>query len=40
MVQAWWSVMLGYYLKFDVAWPVENFKVHDPRLMVTLGFDF
>lgn len=34
------SVMLGYYLKFDFAWPVENFKVQTPRLMVTLGFDF
>ncbi|HEX5170707.1 MAG TPA: translocation protein TolB [Cyclobacteriaceae bacterium] len=34
------SVMLGYYLKFDVAWPVENYKVGDPRLFVTLGFDF
>lgn len=34
------TVMLGYYLKFDLAWPVENFRVHDPRLMVTLGYDF
>jgi outer membrane protein assembly factor BamA len=34
------SVMLGYYLKFDVAWPVENYKVGDARLFVTLGFDF
>lgn len=34
------SVMLGYYLKFDFAWPVENFQVHNPRLMVTLGYDF
>jgi hypothetical protein len=34
------TVMLGYYLKFDLAWPVENFQVHDPRLMVTLGYDF
>ena len=34
------SVMLGYYMKFDVAWPVENYQVMKPRLMVTLGFDF
>lgn len=34
------SVMLGYYLKFDLAWPVENFERGDPRLLVTLGFDF
>jgi Tol biopolymer transport system component len=34
------SVMLGYYLKFDVAWPVENFQTKEPKLMVTLGYDF
>jgi hypothetical protein len=34
------SVMLGYYLKFDLAWPVENFEVGEPRLMATIGFDF
>jgi Tol biopolymer transport system component len=34
------SVMLGYYVKFDFAWPVENYQVKEPRLMVTLGFDF
>lgn len=34
------SVMLGYYMKFDMAWPVENYRVKNPRLMVTLGFDF
>jgi outer membrane protein assembly factor BamA len=34
------SMMLGYYMKFDVAWPVENYKVQDPRIFVTLGFDF
>ena len=34
------SMMLGYYLKFDLAWPVENFVVKDPRLHLTLGFDF
>ncbi len=34
------SVILGYYMKFDFAWPVENFKTQDPRLMVTLGYDF
>lgn len=34
------SVMLGYYLKFDLAWPVENYAVKDPRLFVSLGFDF
>lgn len=34
------TMMLGYYLKFDLAWPVENYKVKDPRLSVSLGFDF
>ncbi len=34
------SMMLGYYLKFDYAWPVENFKVNDPRVMVSIGLDF
>jgi hypothetical protein len=34
------SMMLGYYMKFDLAWPVENYEVGKPRLYVTLGFDF
>ena len=34
------TVLLGYYLKFDLAWPVEDFKVRDPKLMLTLGLDF
>jgi outer membrane protein assembly factor BamA len=34
------SVMLGYYMKVDVAWAVENYQTHAPRWMVTLGHDF
>lgn len=34
------TMMLGYYMKFDLAWPVENYTVKNPRLSVTLGFDF
>jgi hypothetical protein len=34
------TVMLGYYMKFDLAWPVENYEVQKPKLYVTLGFDF
>lgn len=34
------SMMLGYYMKFDLAWPVEDYQVKDPRIFVTLGFDF
>jgi hypothetical protein len=32
--------MLGYYMKIDVAWPVENYHTSPPRWMVTLGHDF
>ncbi|MBX2901835.1 MAG: PD40 domain-containing protein [Cyclobacteriaceae bacterium] len=34
------TMMFGYYVKFDLAWPVENYSVKDPRLSVSLGFDF
>ncbi len=34
------TIIFGYYLKFDVAWPTENYKLKDPRAYVTLGFDF
>jgi hypothetical protein len=34
------SIMLGYYLKIDVAWPVKNYEVGNARWFVTLGFDF
>jgi hypothetical protein len=34
------TVMLGYYIKVDVAWPVMNYEVGNARWFVTLGFDF
>ncbi|NOS91737.1 MAG: translocation protein TolB [Cyclobacteriaceae bacterium] len=34
------SMIFGYYIKLDAAWPVENYTVKNPRLYVTLGFDF
>jgi outer membrane protein assembly factor BamA len=34
------TVVLGYYLKFDGAWPVENYEVNHTRYYLTLGFDF
>jgi hypothetical protein len=34
------TVLLGYYVKFDLAYPVEDFVVKDPKFMVTLGYDF
>ncbi|MDH5602847.1 MAG: translocation protein TolB [Cyclobacteriaceae bacterium] len=34
------TMILGYYMKFDLAWPIEEYKVSDPRLSITLGLDF
>ena len=34
------SMIFSYYMKFDVAWPVENFTVQDPMLQLSLGYDF
>lgn len=34
------TVVFGYYLKFDLAWPVTNYQVSNPRGMLTIGFDF
>ncbi|MDL5049297.1 hypothetical protein QQ054_25100 [Oscillatoria amoena NRMC-F 0135] len=34
------TVIFGYYMKFDLAWPVQNFEVGKPQFLFTLGFDF
>lgn len=34
------TVLLGYYVKLDVAYPIEDYDVKDPRFHVTLGYDF
>jgi outer membrane protein assembly factor BamA len=34
------STILGYYLKVDVAWPVQDYKVGNTSWFITLGFDF
>ncbi len=34
------TVLLGYYAKFDVAYPMEDYKVSDARFYLTLGYDF
>lgn len=34
------TVLLGYYAKFDVGYPIEDYKIGDPRFYFTLGFDF
>ncbi|SDL68226.1 WD40-like Beta Propeller Repeat [Catalinimonas alkaloidigena] len=34
------TVLLGYFVKFDVAWGMQDYKVLDPKLYLTLGYDF
>ena len=34
------TVLLGYYMKFDLGWPVENYEIGSPKFYVTLGYDF
>ena len=34
------TMLLGYYMKLDVAYPVENYDVGDARFHVTIGYDF
>ncbi|MBS1681948.1 MAG: PD40 domain-containing protein [Bacteroidetes bacterium] len=34
------SMMFGYYVKVDMAWPVINYQVQSPRVQASLGFDF
>ncbi len=34
------TLLLGYYVKFDAAWGVEDYVVGVPRYYLTLGYDF
>lgn len=34
------TVILGYYMKFDLAYPVEDNVRKDPRFFATFGYDF
>ena len=34
------TVLLGYYVKFDMAYPIEDLIQQDPKFMLTLGYDF
>ena len=34
------TVLLGYYVKFDVAYPIEDLVRKDPKFLLTLGYDF
>lgn len=34
------TVLLGYYVKFDLAYPIEDYTIGKPRFLVSLGYDF
>jgi Tol biopolymer transport system component len=34
------SVLLGFFMKMDVAWAVDNYEVQPARIQVSLGYDF
>ena len=34
------TVLMGYYLKFDLAYPIEDLEQQKPKFYVTLGYDF
>jgi hypothetical protein len=34
------TLLLGYYVKFDVAWGVEDFVMSGPKYYLTFGYDF
>jgi hypothetical protein len=34
------TVLLGYYMKFDMAYPIEDYEVLSPQFYVSLGYDF
>ncbi|MFA0962383.1 translocation protein TolB [Roseivirga sp. BDSF3-8] len=34
------TVVLGFYAKFDMAWPMENYSVGDPNFILSFGYDF
>lgn len=34
------TILLGYYAKVDLAWPVEDYERGKPKLYITLGYDF
>lgn len=34
------TVLLGYYLRFDYAKPIENFKIERRKIYLTFGYDF
>ncbi len=34
------SMIMSYYMRFDLAWPIVDFQVDTPKFYITLGYDF
>jgi outer membrane translocation and assembly module TamA len=34
------TTILGYYVRLDYAYPVEDYIVQDPKLSLSIGYDF
>jgi hypothetical protein len=34
------SVLLGFFMKMDVGWPVDNYEIQSANIQVSLGYDF
>jgi outer membrane protein assembly factor BamA len=34
------TTLLGYYLRLDYAYPIEDYIVQDPKLSLSIGYDF
>lgn len=34
------TILFGYFLRLDYAWGIETRQVQDPRLFISMGFDF
>jgi outer membrane protein assembly factor BamA len=34
------TVLLGYYMKFDFAYPIDDYQVTSLKFRVSLGYDF
>ena len=34
------SKVFGFFAKFELAWPMRNFKIEDPKFMASIGYDF
>jgi len=34
------SKIFGFFAKFELAWPMRNFEIEDPKFMASIGYDF